>query len=112
MSIQTFYGMFLALTLLGLLASIILACYSVVKVRLIMYLTCGFMLFLSFISFALLIIVAAMAPNLSQICSYVDTKLASGNTTTTFFSDIGAGQLGNFLSNCMSDGNGWIMDQI
>ena len=104
--------MFIGLALLGCLASIILACYSVVKVRLIMYLTCGFMLFLSFISFALLILIAAIAPNLSQICSYADHQFASGSTTATFFANLGVGQLGNFLSNCMSDGNGWIMDKI
>lgn len=97
MSLQALYGTFLALALLGSLAAIILACYSVVKVRLIMYLTCGFMLFLSFISFALLIIIAALAPNLSQICSYADRQFVSGNTTATFFSNLGVGQLGNFL---------------
>lgn len=73
--IKILYGAFFGLALLGFLAAIILACCSVVKVRLIMYFTCSFLFFLAFFSFAFMVLLAALAPNVSQICGYLDAKL-------------------------------------
>lgn len=42
----------------------------------------------------------------------MDTKLATGAGTSALFSRLGFNQLGDFLSNCMSDGTGWAMDKI
>jgi len=77
-----------------------------------MYFACVFLFIIGFISFALTIVLSALAPNVSQICHYVDTKLSTGAGTSAFFSRLGFNQLGDFLSNCMADGTGWAMDKI
>lgn len=110
--LKAFYGAFFGLALLGLLAAIILACCSVVKVRLIMYFACSFLFFLTFISLILTIIMAAAAPNLGQVCSYVDAQLSTGAGTKNMFTKLGFSSLGDLYSNCMSDGTGWAMDQV
>lgn len=110
--LKAFYGLFFGLALVGALGSTILACFSVVKVRMLMYFACVFLFIVGFISFALLIILSAIAPNLSQICGYMDTKLSTGAGTKTLFTRLGFSQIGDFMSNCMSDGNGWVMDKI
>ena len=110
--LKAFYGLFFGLALIGALGSTILACFSVVKVRLIIYFACVFLFIVGFISFTLLIILSAIAPNLSQICHYMDSKLATGAGTSTLFTKLGFSQIGDFMSNCMSDGNGWVMDKI
>jgi hypothetical protein len=110
--LKAFYGIFFGLAILGFLGSIILACFSVVKVRLIMYFACSFLFFFGFISFALLVILAAIAPNLSQTCSYMDTKLSTGAGTADLFTRLGFSSMGSFFSNCMSDGTGWMMNDL
>jgi hypothetical protein len=110
--LKAFYGLFFGLALVGALGATILACFSVVKVRMIMYFACVFLFIIGFVSFALLIALAAIAPNLSQICSYMDSKLTTGAGTNALFTKLGFSQLGDFMSNCMADGNGWVMDKI
>lgn len=88
----------------------LIACFSVVRVRLIMYFTCSFMYFLSFISFAMLIILSFVNPYISQVCTYMDTKLSSGAGTVYLFNKLGYSQMGAILKNCMADGNGWAMN--
>ena len=110
--LKAFYGLFFALSILGLLGSIILACFSVVKVRLIMYFACSFLFFFGFISFVLLIILAALAPTLSHTCAYLDSKISTGAGTADLFTRLGFSTMGNFFSNCMSDGTGWMMNDL
>jgi hypothetical protein len=110
--LKAFYGLFFGLALFGALGSTILACASVVKVRLIMYFACVFLFIVGFFSFALLIIMSAIAPNLSQICLYMDTKLSTGSGTNILFNKLGFSQIADFMANCMADGNGWVMDKI
>lgn len=83
-----------------------------VKVRLIMYFACSFLFFFGFISFVLMIAIAAIAPNLSQTCSYMDTKLSTGAGTADLFTRLGFSSMGSFFSNCMSDGTGWMMNDL
>ena len=80
--IQAFYGTILALGLLGIIGAIVLACCTVVKARHIIYCTCTFLLLLGLVSFILLIAFGIVYPNVAQICSYVDRKLATGSGTT------------------------------
>ena len=80
--IQAFYGTILALSLLGIIGAIILTCCTVVKARHIIYCTCTFLLMLGLVSFILLIAFGILYPNVAQICSYVDRKLATGAGTT------------------------------
>ena len=94
------------------MGAIVLACFSVVKVRLIMYFACAFLFFFAIFSFVLMILLAALAPNLSQMCSYVDTKLSTGNGTQELFNRLGFGTMGNFFQNCMSDGTGWMVNDL
>lgn len=110
--LKAFYGLFFGLALIGALGATILACFSVVKVRMLMYFACVFLFIVGFVSFALLIGLSAIAPNLSQICSYMDSKLTTGAATSALFTRLGFSQLGDFMSNCMADGNGWVMDKI
>lgn len=109
---KAFYGAFFVLAILGFLGAIVLACCSVVKVRLIMYFACSSLFVLAFLSFPLLIFTAALAPNVSQICGYIDIKLSTGAGTKDFFSRLGFNTMGDFFQNCMSDRTGWMMDQI
>ena len=104
--------MFFGLALVGAIGAIILACFSVVKVRLIMYFACVFLFIIGLFSFSLMIILSALAPTLSQTCRYMDTKFSTGTGTSTFFSKLGFNKIGDFLSNCMADGTGWAMDKI
>ncbi len=64
---------------------IILTFYSVVKIRLIMYCTCGGMIALSIITFTFLVIIAVVYPNLAQICAYADNQLSTGANAVIFF---------------------------
>jgi hypothetical protein len=110
--LKAFYGCFFGLALLGTLAAILLAFFSVVRIRLIMYFTCGIMYFLSLLSFVLLIFLALLGPNLSQVCSYMETKFATGAGTQDFFAKMGWSQFGQLTSQCMGDGSGWMMNDI
>ena len=75
--IKILYGFILALSLLGLLASIILTCCTVVRVRLVIYCTCSFLLFFGIITFVLLIVLGIMIPDVAQFCAYADDKLTT-----------------------------------
>jgi hypothetical protein len=108
--LKAFYGCFFGLAFLGAVAAVLLACFSVVRIRLIIYFTCGIMYFLSVISFILLIALSILGPTLSQVCAYMDTKLATGAGTYDFFSKMGWSKMGNLTLNCMSDGSGWMMN--
>ena len=110
--LKLFYGLFFGLSILGFLGAIILACFSVVKVRLIMYFACAFLFFFGIISFVLMILLAAIAPNLAQVCSYMDTKLATGAGTSDLFNRLGFSTMGSFFQNCMSDGTGWVINDL
>lgn len=110
--LQAFYGCFFALALLGGLSAILLGCFSVVRIRLIMYFTCGFMYFLSIISFGILIFLSILGPNLSQVCSYMGNKFSTGAGTADFFSKMGWSKIGALTTHCMNDGTGWMMNDI
>mgnify|MGYP000707647305 CR=1 FL=1 len=110
--LKLFYGLFFGLSILGFLGAIVLACFSVVKVRLIMYFACAFLFFFGIISFVLMILLAAIAPNLAQVCSYMDTKLATGAGTSDLFNRLGFSTMGSFFQNCMSDGTGWMINDL
>lgn len=87
--LKAFYGCFFGLALLGAISAILLGCFSVVRIRLIIYFSCGIMYFLSIISFVLLIILSIVEPNLSQICVYMQNKFTTGAGTSDFFSKLG-----------------------
>jgi hypothetical protein len=108
--LKAFYGAFFGLAFFGAVAAVLLACFSVVRIRLIIYFTCGIMYFLSVIAFILLIVLSILGPTLSQVCAYMDTKLATGAGTNDFFSKMGWSQMGSLTKNCMSDGTGWMMN--
>ena len=110
--IQAFYGTYFALSFLGTIAAVILACCAVVRVRLVIYFTCGFMYFLGFISFVALIAVSIAGPTTSQTCKYIDRQLTNGSTTVDFLKNMGWDEFGEFFTNCMNDGDGWVMYEI
>jgi len=112
MAFKFVYGTIFALSLLGLVGAILLACFTVVRSRLIIYFTCGGLVFLNIITFAMLIGFAYIHPNLSQTCAYMDVQLTSGSTTKTMFTNMGYGTFGNLLDECMNDGNGKLIDKV
>ena len=88
MGLQAYYGTYFALSLLGTIAAVVLACCTVVRVRLVIYFTCSFMYFLGPVSFVLLIFMSAAGPNVSQMCGYIDRQLLTGADTVTFFKNM------------------------
>ena len=75
--IKILYGLILALGLLGLVSAVLIACCSVVRVRLVLYCSCSFLLFLGMATFALLICLGIMVPNYAQFCKYADELLST-----------------------------------
>jgi len=70
-----FYGLVFGFALLGLLGSILLTFCTVVRTRLIMYFTCGFLTTLGFFGFGFLCFLGFMQPQMGQICAYADRKI-------------------------------------
>ena len=90
LALTAFFGCFVGLAFLGTLASVLLACFSVVRIRLVMYFTCGLMYFLAIFTFVFLILLGILVPTISQICAYTDGKLATGAGTYDFFNRLGS----------------------
>lgn len=109
---KAFYGTCFALALLGTLSAIILACCSVVKIRFILYFTCSFLFFLTLIALAILTILGLAETTLAQTCGYIDTQLSTGAATKQMLSRLGVSSVGDLMSNCMSDGTGWVMNDL
>jgi hypothetical protein len=112
MGFQFIYGAIFALSLLGLIGAILIACFTVVRSRLIIYFTCGGLIVFNLITFLMLIVFAYIHPNLSQTCAYMDVQLTSGSTTKAMFTNMGYGTFANLLDECMTDGNGKLIDKI
>lgn len=78
---KLFYGFVLAIAILGGIGAVIIAFCTVVKARLLIYCACTFLLLLGVVSFILLMAFGILLPNVAQICSYVDSKLSTGQGT-------------------------------
>jgi hypothetical protein len=112
MLFQFIYGVIFALSLLGLIGAVLIACFTVVRSRLIIYFTCGGLTIFNLITFSMLITFSYIHPNLSQTCAYMDVQLTSGTNTKNMFTSMGYGTFGNLLDQCMSDGNGNLINKI
>jgi len=88
LALQFIYGMIMALSLLGLISTVVLCCCTVVRVRLAMYFTCTFLILFAFITFAMLIIVGALVPLTSQSCKYIDDKLTTPEGRVELFNKL------------------------
>lgn len=75
--IKLIYGIILGLSLVGMISAIILTCCTVVRIRFIIYMTCSGLIFMGIITFAMLIFVGGLLPNVGQSCAYIDGKLSS-----------------------------------
>ncbi len=42
----------------------------------------------------------------------MDTKFVNGAGTADFFTKMGSSKLGTLITNCMSDGTGWMINDI
>lgn len=69
------YGLVLALGLLGTFSAIILTCFTVVRIRLVIYFACSFLIAMAVVTFCLLVLMGILMPNVGQLCTYVDNKL-------------------------------------
>ncbi len=94
------------------IAAIILTCCTVVKIRLMIYFTCGFLVFFGMICFALMIFFSMAQPVVTQVCSYSDRSLSTGAGAKTLLVNLGFPEVGNNIEQCMSDGNGRVVGKI
>jgi hypothetical protein len=78
-------------------SAIILTCCTVVKIRLVIYFACGFLVFFGIICFGLLIFFSMVQPVVTQACSYSDRYLSTGADAKTLFVNLGFPEVGNSL---------------
>lgn len=76
-SLGALYGLILSLSIILFVCAVGIACWSVVRVRLVIYLICGILLVLGVVSFAALVITAVLIPIGAQSCLYLDAQLAT-----------------------------------
>jgi hypothetical protein len=105
------YGLILSLSIILLICSIGIACWSVVRLRYIIYMMCGTLVVLGFVSFTALIMTALLIPIGSQSCTYLDAQLASPTTAQQFFTNVGMASLGNVISPCL-EGDSNMVKQV
>lgn len=99
---KALYGVIIGLSALGLLATIVLACCTVVRARMIIYFTCSFLIFMGVITFAITIGLAYIMPNLAQICAYADRKLATSEGTEYLLKNLQFNTTATLYKNCLS----------
>ena len=102
--IKILYGMILALALLGLISAIILTCFTVVRVRLVIYCSCAMLYFIGVITFALIISLGFLIPNVSQLCSYADEKLTTSAGINSLFTSLEFNSSAVLYKDCYGDG--------
>lgn len=107
------YGLVLGLALLGLISAIVITCCTVVRIRMIIYFTCSFLIFMAIITFSMLIAFGIFLPNISQACAYVDDKLSTEAGTVELFNSLLFNSSASLFTKCSySTGTGDIIDQI
>jgi hypothetical protein len=79
-----------------------IAFFSVVRMRLILYLVCSILVVLGVIGFIALIFLAIAAPLTYQTCSYIDVQLSTSTGTANLFTNLGIQDIGAKVSVCMN----------
>lgn len=104
---QFIYGIVLALALLGILSTCILGCCVVVRIRLIMYFTCTFLIVVGIVTFIMLILMAGLLPTIAQSCKYIDTKLSTSDGMMELLQKLQFNTSASLYANCSKKtGNG------
>lgn len=93
--------MVFAFAILGLIGSILIVFCTVIRARLIMYFTCGFLVALGLAGFCFLVYLAFVHPQMNQVCAYVDKRLVSGNSTKILLEKMGYPDYANKITECM-----------
>ena len=94
------YGVVLAFAVLGLISAVVLTCFTVVRVRLVLYFTCGILMFMAVITFAMLIVFGVFLPNISQACAYIDKKISTEAGLVDVFDKLLFNSSGNLFAKC------------
>jgi hypothetical protein len=102
MGLAALYGLILSLSILMLLCAVMLACCSVVRLRLIIYPVCALLVILGVISFIILIAISIILPINYLTCSYLDLQISSPTNAQNFFSNLGFPDIGSQLSPCFN----------
>ena len=99
--LSAYYGMVFGFAILGFVGSILIAFCTVIRARLIMYFTCGFLVLLGLAGFVFLVYLAFVHPQMNQICSYADKRLVSGNATKIMIQNMGYTDYADKIAACM-----------
>lgn len=94
------YGLILSLSILLLVCAIALACWSVVRLRHIIYVVCGALIVLGVASFTALVMASLLIPVGSQACTYLDKQLSSPSAAQQFFVNVGLPKFGEMVAPC------------
>lgn len=107
------YGLILSLALLGLVCSIVLTCCTVVRIRMVLYFTCSFLIFMAVITFSMLIVFGIFLPNVSQACAYIDRKLSTEDGIVELFTNLQFNSSAVLFTKCSyTNGTGDMIDKL
>ncbi len=98
--------------MLGFVGSILITFCTVIRARLILYFTCGFLVFLGIAGFCFLTYLIFIYPQMNQLCSYVDKRLPSGIQTRIMLQKMGYQYFSEKVYTCMEDGDGKIIKTL
>lgn len=99
--LSVFYGMIFGFAILGLVGSILITFCTVIRTRLIMYFTCGFLTVFGLVGFIFLIFLGFVHPQASQVCAYADKRLTSGTQTKLLLQNMGYPDFADKIVACM-----------
>lgn len=103
----------LAFAVLGLIAAFVLTCCTVVRVRMVLYFTCGILMFMAVITFCMLIVFGAFLPNVSQACGLVDRRMANGYGLVNVLNNLQFNSTAALYTMCSAtSGTGDIVNQL
>lgn len=101
------------MALLGLISAIVITCCTVVRIRMIIYFTCSFLIFMGVITFCMLIVFAIFLPNVSQACAYIDKKMETSAGIVSLLTNLQFNSSASLYSNCLKlTGNGDMVGSV
>jgi hypothetical protein len=99
--------------LLGLISAVVLTCFTVVRVRMVIYFTCSFLIFMAIITFCMLIVFAIFLPNVSQACAYIDRKMETPAGIVSLMNNLQFNSSSILYTNCLkSTGTGDMVGSV
>lgn len=106
------YGVVVGLAALGIIAAILMAACTVVRARMLIYCTCGFLMAMAVITLALTIAATYGLVTMSQICAYADRQLATPDGTAYLLNNLKFKETANLYQNCKKTGSGNMLPHL